>query len=381
LYKIEILDKNKFQVIVVGGGLAGLISSICLQRAGVNTLLIEKKQYPFHRVCGEYISMEVKPFLERMELFPDHLKPSMLNRFNLSDLKGNIAEVDLPLGGFGISRYQLDEFLYQKALDAGVEVKTKAEVINIGYHENEFIVNLKNGDKFRGEFIINAYGKRSKLDKTFDRNFIKKKSPFLGVKYHAKVEFPNDLIGLYNFKGGYCGVSHIEDDKVNICYLSRRENLKGYGGIAEMEQAILYQNPILKDIFEKAEMLFDKPEVINEISFEQKASVENHMLMAGDTAGLITPLCGNGMAMAIHGGYLASASIIKFYQGKLKSRQEVESEYKNVWQQNFSKRLWVGRKTQNLFGNQMRAGLSVHFVKNFPILAKRLIQQTHGEVF
>ncbi|WP_296619688.1 NAD(P)/FAD-dependent oxidoreductase [Marivirga sp.] len=375
------MDKNKFQVIVVGGGLAGLISSICLQRSGVSTLLIEKKQYPFHRVCGEYISMEVKPFLERMDLFPEHLNPAELNRFKLSDIKGNIAEVKLPLGGFGISRYQLDDFLYQKAFDAGVEVKTKNEVIDIVFHDNEFAVSLKNGEKLTSEFVINAYGKRSKLDKTFDRNFIKKKSPFLGVKYHARIDFPKDVIGLYNFKGGYCGVSHIEDDKVNICYLSRRENLKGHGGIAEMEEAVLHQNPILKDIFGKAEMLFEKPEVINEISFEQKASIENHMLMAGDTAGLITPLCGNGMAMAIHSGYLASSSIIKFYEGKLKSRQELESEYQNVWKKNFSKRLWVGRKTQNLFGNQMRAGLSVQFVKNFPSLAKKLIQQTHGEVF
>ncbi|ADR22441.1 FAD-dependent oxidoreductase [Marivirga tractuosa] len=375
------MDKNKIPVIVVGGGLAGLISSICLQKAGVNTLLIEKKSYPFHRVCGEYISNEVKPFLERMDLFPEHIKTSKLSRFKLSDIKGNLAEVELPLGGFGVSRYRLDEFLYQKALNAGVEVKTKTEVNDIRFNENEFTVSLKTGESLTSEFVINAYGKRSKLDKVFDRDFIKRKSPFLGVKYHAKVDFPKDVIGLYNFKGGYCGVSHVEDDKVNICYLSRRENLKGYGGIAEMEKAILYQNPILEKILENAEMLFEKPEVINEISFEKKDSVENHMLMAGDTAGLITPLCGNGMAMAIHSGYLASTSIINFYQGQLRNRHEVESEYSTVWKKNFSKRLWVGRKTQNLFGNQMRAGLSVGFVRNFPSLAKKLIQQTHGDVF
>lgn len=347
----------------------------------MNTLLIEKKSYPFHRVCGEYISNEVKPFLERMDLFPEHIKTSKLSRFKLSDIKGNLAEVELPLGGFGVSRYRLDEFLYQKALNAGVEVKTKTEVNDIRFNENEFTVSLKTGESLTSEFVINAYGKRSKLDKVFDRDFIKRKSPFLGVKYHAKVDFPKDVIGLYNFKGGYCGVSHVEDDKVNICYLSRRENLKGYGGIAEMEKAILYQNPILEKILENAEMLFEKPEVINEISFEKKDSVENHMLMAGDTAGLITPLCGNGMAMAIHSGYLASTSIINFYQGQLRNRHEVESEYSTVWKKNFSKRLWVGRKTQNLFGNQMRAGLSVGFVRNFPSLAKKLIQQTHGDVF
>jgi len=375
------LDKNKFQVVVVGGGLAGLISSICLQKSGVNTLLVEKKEYPFHRVCGEYISNEVKPFLERMDLFPGHLKPSELNHFHLSDVKGNVAEVSLPLGGFGISRYKLDEFLYQKALDAGVEIKTKTQVNDINFQDHQFTVSLKNGEKLYSEFVVNAYGKRSKLDKTFNRAFIKKKSPFLGVKYHAKVDFPHNVIGLYNFKGGYCGVSHVEDGRVNICYLSRKENLKRYGDIAKMEEAVLHENPALKDLLENAEMLLERPEVINEISFEQKASVENHMLMAGDTAGLITPLCGNGMAMAIHSGYLASDSILAFYEGKLKNRAEVENQYKTIWHNNFSKRLWVGRKTQNLFGTQSRAGLSVRFIRNFPSLAKKLIQQTHGEVF
>jgi flavin-dependent dehydrogenase len=376
-----ILDKNNFQVIVVGGGLAGLISSICLQKAGINTLLIEKKEYPFHRVCGEYISNEVKPFLQRMKLYPDHLNPSALTRFNLSDIKGDISEVDLPLGGFGISRYQFDNFLHQKALNAGVNVKTKTEVNDISFHDNLFRVSLKSGEDITSEFVINAYGKRSKLDRTFDRNFIKKKSPFLGVKYHAKIDFPKDLIGLYNFKGGYCGISHVEDEKVNICYLSRKENLKKYGDIVKMEKAVLHENPILKDLLTNAEMLLEKPEVINEISFEQKASIENHMLMAGDTAGLITPLCGNGMAMAIHSGYLASVAISDFYKGKIVDREGVELQYAKEWKENFSTRLWVGRKTQNLFGNQMRAGLSVGFVKNFPSLAKKLIQQTHGEVF
>jgi len=376
-----VLDKKKIQVIVVGGGLAGLISSICLQRSGVNTILIEKKEYPFHRVCGEYISNEVKPFLKRMDLFPHHLNPSELDHFNLSDIKGNIAKLPLPLGGFGISRYQLDNFLYEKALQAGVKIKTKTEVNDISFQENEFTVSLKNGDKLCSEFVINAYGKRSKLDKTFNRDFIKKKSPFLGVKYHAKLDFPKDVIGLYNFKGGYCGVSHVEGNKVNICYLSRRENLKKHGSIAKMEQAVLFENPILKDIFLNAEMLLEKPEVINEISFERKASIENHMLMTGDTAGLITPLCGNGMAMAIHSGYLASETVLNFYNKKFKNRAEVEQNYTQAWKQNFEKRLWVGRKTQNLFGHQMRANLSVKFIRNFTLLARKLIKQTHGQVF
>ncbi|MCU0471065.1 MAG: FAD-binding protein, partial [Arcicella sp.] len=52
-----------YDIIITGGGLAGLVSSIILAKAGKSVLVIEKKKYPFHRVCGEYISNETRPFL------------------------------------------------------------------------------------------------------------------------------------------------------------------------------------------------------------------------------------------------------------------------------------------------------------------------------
>ena len=56
--------QQKPKIIVIGGGLAGLTSAILLAKANFDITLIERKQYPFHRVCGEYISNEVLPFLK-----------------------------------------------------------------------------------------------------------------------------------------------------------------------------------------------------------------------------------------------------------------------------------------------------------------------------
>ncbi|GAA5040994.1 FAD-dependent oxidoreductase [Marivirga lumbricoides] len=375
------LEENQQKIIIVGGGLAGLTAAITLAKNNYPVMLIEKKFYPFHRVCGEYISNEVVPFLKRMDLFPEHFAPSKLNRFLLADIDGKTAEIQLPLGGFGISRYHFDQFLFQKAISLGVDVRCGTEVTSIDFQADKFQVGLKNGDSLQAEFVINAYGKRSRLDKQFDRNFIKKKSPFLGVKYHAYVDYPKDTIGLYNFPGGYCGVSHVEHNMVNICYLSRRENMKNYGSIGEMESAVLHQNPLLKDILTRAVFLREKPEVINEISFSKKQNVENHMLMAGDTAGLITPLCGNGMAMAIHSGYIAASILNDFYDGKIKSRKGVEQRYSSEWKKHFSKRLWIGRTTQNLFGNAFRSKMAVNLVKGFPEIGRNIVLQTHGKVF
>jgi hypothetical protein len=55
--------------------------------------------------------------------------------------------------------------------------------------------------------------------------------------------------------------------------------------------------------FKNAVIQFEKPLTISQVSFEEK-KCENHIIMIGD-AGLIHPLCGNGMAMAIHSAKLA----------------------------------------------------------------------------
>jgi flavin-dependent dehydrogenase len=375
---------RKQKIVVVGGGLAGLTASICLvENSNAEVILIEKRSYPFHRVCGEYISMEVFPFLKRMDLLPKDINTPNLTHFELSDIKGNLSRVNLPLGGFGISRYTLDNHLYKEAAKRGVKVMCEEEVSDIKFQaeENNFTIDLKSGKELTADFVIASYGKREKLDKKLDRQFINKRSPFIGVKEHVKLDYPNDKIGLYNFKLGYCGVSQVENGITNICYLSRRENLQKSGSIPEMEEKIIFENPLLRDVYTNSERLWEKPLVINEISFERKKAIENHILMAGDTAGLITPLCGNGMAMAIHSGYMAAKSITEYTEGKLNTRTEVEKHYKSNWNKNFSKRLWVGRKTQNLFGNQTRSKFSVQLLKNFPGVAGKLISMTHGQPF
>ncbi len=54
---------KSYDVAIIGGGLAGLNLSIQLARSGHSVVLFEKETYPFHKVCGEYISMESWNFL------------------------------------------------------------------------------------------------------------------------------------------------------------------------------------------------------------------------------------------------------------------------------------------------------------------------------
>ncbi len=367
-------------VIIVGGGLAGLFNAIQLSKKNLDVLLIEKSSYPTHRVCGEYISNEVLPFFESLEIDLSQFDLPQFSYFQLSAISGKKVVMPLDLGGFGISRYTFDHFLFEKAKDVGTHFRLNTTVEDISFEGSHFLVTLANGEILKSKIVIGAYGKRSKLDKTLTRPFIAQRSPYLAVKYHINYDMPEDLIALHNFEGGYCGISKVENDIVNVCYLSHRQALKSAGSISNMEKSVLSKNKHLAHIFNNATFLFKKPLVINEISFAKKSAVENHMLMCGDAAGLITPMCGNGMAMAIHSSKI-SAQLVIAYLNKEMSRKEMESQYASSWKKTFSKRLWVGRKSQGLFGTSLSSAFSVFLMKNVNPMARLIMKNTHGQPF
>lgn len=370
--------ESKLDVVIIGGGLAGLTSGIHLSKFGLKVILIEKNEFPRHKVCGEYISNEVLPYFEWLGLKISALKPSTISKIQFSTAKGKMISGDLPLGGFGISRYVLDHYLFEKAVENGCKI-IQDTVSDIVFIEDEFRVSTSNNMELKVKTVIGAFGKRSNIDQKMNRDFIQKKSPWLAVKAHYSGDFPNDLVGLHNFKGGYCGISKVENNIINICYLVDYETFKQYKNIEDFQSKVIYKNPHLKAVFENCELLFEKPLTISQISFEKKEAVENHVLMIGDTAGLIHPLCGNGMAMAIHGAKIVSELIMEFLNNKIRSRKELEEKYTQEWNSNFKSRLTTGRFLSKILQKEKLTTFLMQLLVLFPSLLPRIIKKTHGK--
>ncbi|WP_264564169.1 NAD(P)/FAD-dependent oxidoreductase [Flavobacterium sp. N3904] len=371
------MNKND-AILIIGGGLAGLTAAIHLSKKDLKVILIEKNEYPKHKVCGEYISNEILPYLNWLSLDISELNPTHITKLAFSIADGKMIECNLPLGGFGISRYALDEFLYKKALENGCEI-LQDSVENIVYENDIFTVSTLNNRVLQSKILIGAFGKRSNMDQRLQRSFILKKSYWLAVKAHYSGEYPNDLVGLHNFEGGYCGVSKVENNTINICYLASYETFKKCKNIEEYQNQVVKQNPHLELIFKNCTLLFDKPISISQISFDEKANVENHILMIGDTAGLIHPLCGNGMAMAIHSAKILSELIEKRYSNEIKTREELEQKYIQEWNFNFKNRLRIGRFLSYLLQKQKLSAILMKILINFPFLMPIIIKSTHGK--
>jgi len=377
-------DTQQYDITIIGGGLAGLALAIQLVKKGYSVALFEKEQYPFHKVCGEYISLESWNFIESLGLPLSKMQLPLIKKLLISSPNGNILHHDLPLGGFGISRYRMDNELKKIAQSAGVDVYENCKVDEVIFTEEIFQVHTAKGF-FTSKVCAGSFGKRSNLDVKWKRNFILQKnnklSNYIGVKYHIKINYAADIIALHNFKDGYCGISKIEDDAYCLCYLTNAANLKNNNNsISEMEKNVLHKNPRLKKIFETCTMLYPAPVTISQISFAKKTQVQNHILLCGDAAGMITPLCGNGMSMALHSSKIAANIISDFLQNKI-TRQQLESIYTKNWQQVFSKRLQTGRMIQQLFGRTWATNIFINLMKKLPIFTTRLIKQTHGKEF
>ena len=158
------------------------------------------------------------------------------------------------------------------------------------------------------------------------------------------------------------------------------ESFKKYKSIEEFQSQIVNNNPHLKQIFDTNKMLFETPLTISQVSFDKKASIENHILMIGDTAGLIHPLCGNGMAMAIHSAKIVSELIGDFNTGKIKLREELEKKYVAEWNASFKKRLRIGRVLALILQKRKVSAFLMKIMIEFPSLMPFIIKQTHGKV-
>lgn len=368
-------------VVLIGGGLAGLIAAIELVDKGHQVSLIEKNAYPFHKVCGEYISKETLPLLSRLGIDPFALGAQDIKKLSLSSPQGKVAHTPLPLGAFSISRYQLDHTLAQLGVARGVNLYTPQKVTAVNFEGDHHLVQLSDGTSIRAKVVIGSFGKRSHLDRVFNRAFFTQRSPYIGVKYHASLSFPAELVRLHNFQAGYCGISRVEgEDRVNICFLTSREHLRRHKSIPRMMENVLHRNPLLKQDLESAHSLFEKPLVINEISFVPKELVVDHILMAGDSAGMIMPLVGNGMAMAMHGAWILSGWVDGFLSGQY-GRDQLEKGYLRDWQKQFKLRLWAGRQLQQMFARSFWSELAVAGLASFPTIGKAIISKTHGLQF
>lgn len=370
----------KWDAVITGGGLAGLALCLDLKRRGYAVAVVEKGSYPRQKVCGEYISMESWRYLHELCPALGTLSLPHITNFKLSSLNNSEFTTPLGLGGFGISRYLLEELLYKEALNKGVFFLLDTKVSSVKMERSDVYTIHTNSQDLTAKLVCNASGRRSNLEMN-EKGKRKSGTNYIGVKYHVHLTRDPKLIEIHNFSGGYCGISNIEEDKSCLCYIVNAKQLAQNGrSIIEMEKKILFQNKNLEHIFTKAEFLTKEPVTISGINFFIKEPLNQNSFFLGDAAGSIAPITGNGMSMALRSAFVLADNIDRYFSAK-QNKQELENQYRRFWKREFSTRIQLSRYFQKLSEFPLLTRTTIGVFRLFPPLAKGVIRLTHGKPF
>lgn len=369
-----------YDAIVIGGGLAGCSAAIQMAEQGYRVLLLEKGTYPKHKLCGEFLSPEVQASFERLGVLQavQAAGAHSIERTHLTAPNGASFRSPLPGTALGLSRYRLDHLLFEHACACGADGRDGTRVRAVSGSLDEGFVVETGGATFEGRVLFGAYGRRGVLDRTLNRSFLHEYSPYVAFKAHYTGIACSDQIELHAFPGGYCGLARIEDGRVNVCWISHEEELKAAGGTPEaMIERALVKNDALGRRLERGQRLSDSFLAVSQVSLSRKSMFENDICMIGDTAGMIAPLCGDGMAMALRSAELAVPPAADFLDGRC-SAETFQQHYADAWDRAFRTRMRLGRW---IHGSAFRPGFAAAVVRAchlVPALGRWLIQQTRG---
>ena len=176
-------------------------------------------------------------------------------------------------------------------------------------------------------------------------------------------------------------MSEIEDGKKVVCLLAHESafaRARGPQGLDGFVDWMMGQNVLLHAWMQWAERIHERWITIAQVSFAPKPVVEGDIFMVGDAAGLIVPLAGNGISMALEGGQVSARYLEQFLTGEL-SAEAARSAYARAWKKRFALRLRLGRVLQPLMLDPRRASLMLRLVNAVPALGSYLTRSTRGK--
>ncbi|MEX0747110.1 MAG: FAD-dependent monooxygenase [Rhodothermales bacterium] len=370
---------TKYDAIIVGGGPAGSSAAIHLSSLGLRVLLLEKDAMPRDKLCGEFLSTEVNALCRRLGVLDRMLGAGANPIHVVRTFAQDGASFEAKLSGiaYGLSRRTFDELLFRRAGECGAEIREREAVRRIeGNLQDGFEVETER-QSFYGRVVIAAYGRRSTLDRKLSRGFMKERSHFVAFKAHFVGGTAGSAIELHAFPGGYCGLLTEETGETNICWMAYSDALRRAGGTPEgMASSALRANRTLAGRLDRLERVQDYL-AVGELVFRSKGHFASDVCMIGDAAGMIAPLCGDGMAMALTTGEIVSPLIHDFLSGDSTAR-EFKQRYADHWNRQFRRRMVLGRHIQTALLSRRVSGFGIRACAAVPALAEAVVRATRG---
>lgn len=326
---------------IIGGGPAGTAGALEARQHGLQVAIWESGRFPRHKVCGEFVSSESLPWLQR-EIPTAMARSAVIRRVEFIARGGRRHSLALPSTARGLSRFVLDEALWQAAIRRGAETcdgtairrvfkcgadtrSSRAGSADFGAAGVTLNTSLPSrqlwevepakGTRRRAEAVLVACGRWWSLQgfpsPARDRHTT---ASWLGGKAHFAGVPPTDGVELYFFPGGYCGLAPIEDGLLNVCCLVDRSLTRHLGAGALADFALWLRKAARHPALDARLRL--ATQVTETFATAPVQPARRHAdnagaLLAGDAAGFLDPFTGDGIAQALQAGRLAAEAVAR----------------------------------------------------------------------
>jgi flavin-dependent dehydrogenase len=373
-----------WDVVVIGGGVAGSTAAAWLARGGLRVLLVDKGTYPRQKVCGEFLSPEGAELLQRLGAWSQIVphRPQPIHTFALSAGRREVR-LRLPAPGWGIRRWTLDRLLWEHAQSAGVTAWSRTAVRQVsGDFARGFTLTVqaprRPAHHVQARAVICAAGRHWRQAAPHPPRSGPRAGQYLGVKAHVHGVALDGRVELHSLRQGYCGLAEVDGGMTTVCCWVGTKAFRQAGGTPERLLATaLQQSPHLRKRLRRAQRLVVPWTAVAYIPRSAPAPLVGGVWKVGDSVATIAPCTGDGMSLGMQAAERAAALLGAVFRNDL-TWAEATVEYERSWRQEFLPRLAWGRRVDMVLRRPWLAGLACGVVGAMPSLADAIYRRTRN---
>jgi flavin-dependent dehydrogenase len=313
-------------VLIVGGGPAGAVAATVLARAGARVRIVDRASFPRDKLCGDSLNPGTLGILRRLGLAAEVEREGLAVEGMLvtgqvgRTLVSVLGRYPPGVHGRSLSRRDLDWALLREAARAGAQVETGVAVREALLDESAggpVVHGVKTGSngtsrELKARVTIAADGRGSVLARSLglSRPAEKPRRWAIGVYFEQSGE-RTSFGEMHIRRGRYIGVAPLSDGLVNVCLV--KASGAGDPDLRRPEAALrreLEADPLLSDRFSGAK-LARAPVVLGPLAVDAIGASIDGLVTAGDAAGFIDPITGDGLRFATRGGELAARAALR----------------------------------------------------------------------